>query len=45
MREAQWTREEMARINLLKDVYQSREIQPKLNTTYKGLFNSIKILN
>jgi len=25
MREAQWTREEQARINLLKDVYQSRE--------------------
>lgn len=25
MREAQWQREEQARINLLKDVYQSRE--------------------
>lgn len=25
MREAQWTREEQARINLLKDVYNSRE--------------------
>jgi hypothetical protein len=25
MREAQWVREEQARINLLKDVYHSRE--------------------
>ena len=25
MREAQWQREEQARINLLKDVYKSRE--------------------
>jgi hypothetical protein len=27
------------------NVYQSTEIQPKLNTIYKGLFNSIKMFN
>ena len=35
MREAQWAREEQARINLLKDVYHSREKDVLLKQTTK----------
>ena len=42
MREAQWIREEQARINLLKDVYNSREKDILLKQAMKKEFEWLK---